>query len=161
MDVLPTIKTEIPDEDFNTHLTEVSHYNGTPDYPLVQSAVGLYDPEQSVTNSSFSGEVTFNQNEQHFGHADETRNTPVAIIGNNAVNSAEADTMSGSQRVYERLGEVLERGNNPRSAWCQWMTSELMSLPDELWRNFQNESFQLVMRFQEQNAVRMQRRGQF
>lgn len=72
-----------------------------------------------------------------------------------------AESMSGTQRLQEQVDEVLKGGNNPRSAWTHWMATELMDLHEDLWLNFQKESFQLVMRYREQNkALRQQQQQQ-
>lgn len=49
--------------------------------------------------------------------------------------------------------------NSPRTAWANWLSAEVMELPEELWRKFQRESFELVMRYKEQQQVYRQQQS--
>lgn len=51
--------------------------------------------------------------------------------------------------------------NSPRTAWANWLSAEVMELPDELWRKFQRESFELVMRYKEQQQVYRQQQSNY
>lgn len=56
---------------------------------------------------------------------------------------------SGTKRLQAQVDEALTANNNPRTAWANWMGTELQELPDHMWTLFQKESFALVMRFKE------------
>lgn len=46
--------------------------------------------------------------------------------------------------------------SSPRAAWAHWLSTEVMELPEELWRKFQRESFELVLRYKEHQQVHRQ-----
>jgi len=61
-----------------------------------------------------------------------------------------AERMSGTQCLQEKLEEIVKDANNPRTAWVHWMGTELQGVPDDVWNRFQQESFNMVMRYKHQ-----------
>lgn len=73
------------------------------------------------------------------------------------------ETLPRNHHLQPPTSEVLDprrsSSNSPRTAWANWLTAEVMELPEELWRKFQRESFELVMRYKEQQHVHRQQQS--
>lgn len=73
------------------------------------------------------------------------------------------ETLPRNHHLQPPTSEVLDprrsSSNSPRTAWANWLTAEVMELPEELWRKFQRESFELVMRYKEQQQVHRQQQS--
>ena len=61
-----------------------------------------------------------------------------------------AERMASTQRLQENLEEVMKDANSPRTAWAHWIGTEIQDFPDDLWLGFQQESFNLLMRYKDQ-----------
>lgn len=89
----------------------------------------------------------------------DTRTTFIKQEIEESPNGHTAEPLTVPPHVLEQTTDVMpaRRGGNPRAAWTQWLGAELMVLSEDLWRRFQRESFELVMRFKEQNQTQRQR----
>ena len=89
----------------------------------------------------------------------DTRTTFIKQEIEESHNGHTAEPLTVPPHVLEQTTDVMpaRRGGNPRAAWTQWLGAELMELSEDLWRRFQRESFELVMRFKEQNQTQRQR----
>ncbi|KAF0312859.1 hypothetical protein FJT64_016491 [Amphibalanus amphitrite] len=67
-----------------------------------------------------------------------------------------ADKMCANEHLKEQLDAAMKAGNNERTMFCQWMGMEASKLSEELWMSFMSESFNLIMRYRQQQLMQQQ-----
>ena len=61
------------------------------------------------------------------------------------------EKMEGTERLERRVDDLLQVESNPWTVWAHWMWTEMITIHDDLWRDYLKESFQLLMRYHEQS----------